>query len=160
MMELHEDISLNELKSIIKEIVNDISLEELYELSYQFNEDNKYLPREYRKKHTESVLNVIMNRFIMLKNDTSTYKGKLKKEEIENINQILKNDKNKRNHILNIIAIYTTYLLEEPIHTPNTTFPGLKSIYFDGNDYYCPIKKFHINNKKALCKYCIAKVTE
>ncbi|RAP49017.1 MAG: hypothetical protein BZ136_04120, partial [Methanosphaera sp. rholeuAM74] len=57
------------LKEIIQEEVNNITLEEIYELSYQFKEDVKYLPAEYKKHYRQSVLNVIIQRFKTLKND-------------------------------------------------------------------------------------------
>lgn len=160
MIEIREEMSLNELKSILKEKINNITLEELYDLSYHFNEDTKYLPREYHKKYTESVLNVIMNRFIILKNDSKHYKGKLPKGDMENINKLLECQEDKTKYILNILAVYATYILNEPIHLPKTTFPGLVSINFDGKDYYCPVKKYQIKNDNALCKYCIAKKSE
>ena len=59
-------------------------------------------------------------------------------------------------YLLNIIVIYATYYLKEPVHLPGTAFPGSVSIYCDGRDYFCPIKKYHMNSVKSVCKYCIA----
>ena len=36
----------------------------------------------------------------------------------------------------------------------------MQSIYTDGENYYCPIKRYHIDNDKALCRYCVAKETD
>ena len=58
MTQIHENMSYNDLKEFLQNEIKKITLNELYELSFQFNDDMKYLPREYKKKYTESVLNV------------------------------------------------------------------------------------------------------
>ncbi|MEJ5273777.1 MAG: DUF2115 family protein, partial [Spirochaetota bacterium] len=59
-----------------------VTLEDLYDLSFHFNEEQKYLPREYKKRYNETVLNVIINRFTSLKNNQKKYEGSLNKEDI------------------------------------------------------------------------------
>ena len=157
MVEVYPGISLNDLKILIKKAIKDITLEDLYELSYFFNEEKTYLPQEYKKKYTESVLNVTISRFTLLKNDNKTYDGFLDDEDAVIINKLLQNNDNVITYILNIIVIYTTYFLKEPIHLTGTTFPGQVSIHYDGENYYCPVKKYHINDEKSLCRICIAK---
>ncbi len=160
MVEAYLGMSLNDLKILIKQRIKEVTLEDLYSLSFFFNDEMIYLPREYKKEYSESVLNVTMNRFIALKNDENSYYGDLDKEDISIINKLLQPNDTVINNILNIIVIYTTYFLNEPIHPLGTKFPGQVSIYCDGLDYYCPVKKFHLNNKKSLCKICVAKVSE
>lgn len=157
MVEVYPGISLNDLKILIKQAIKDITLEDLYELSFFFNEEKTYLPQEYKKKYTESVLNVTINRFTLLKKDDEKYDGHLNDDDVAIINRLLQNNDNVITYILNIIVIYATYFLKEPIHLPGTTFPGQVSIYYDGRNYYCPVKKYHINDEKSLCKICIAK---
>ena len=156
MAEVYQGITLNELIILLKQEVKEITLEDLYYLSFYFNEERKYLPREYKKEYTESVLNVMMNRFTSLKNDDEQYHGTLSNKDVENINELLKNNDNIITYLLNIIVIYATYYLKEPVHLPGTAFPGSVSIYCDGRDYFCPIKKYHMNSVKSVCKYCIA----
>ena len=75
-----ENMKYNTLKEILKEKIREVTLQELYDLSFEFNEDTKYLPREYKKKYIESVLNVIINRFNSLKNTQENFqKVKLQK---------------------------------------------------------------------------------
>lgn len=160
MTEVYKSICLNDLKILLKQEVKEITLEDLYDLSFHFNEEKRYLPREYKKKYTESVLNVMIKRFTTLKNDKKSYDGNLKKEDVKKINKLLQNNNSLINHLLNIIVIYTTYFLKEPIHLPGTAFPGNVSTFCDGKNYYCPIKKYHITNEKSICKYCIAKIVK
>lgn len=156
MAEVYKGISLNELMILLKQEVKEITLEDLYYLSFYFNEERKYLPREYKKEYTESVLNVMMNRFTSLKNDNEKYDGTLSDKDVEKINELLKDSDNIITYLLNIIVIYATYYLKEPVHLPGTAFPGRVSIYYDGNNYFCPVKKYHVNSTKSVCKYCIA----
>ncbi|WP_069592070.1 DUF2115 family protein [Methanosphaera sp. WGK6] len=160
MEKIYANMERNELHKMLKEEVKPISLEELYALSTKFNEDIKYLPREYKKKYVESVLNVIISRFAMLKNGKRNFEGKLTEEEANNINTLLKPNDDILEYILNIVVVYATYLIQRPVHLPGTVFPGAVSIYSDGENYYCPVKKYHINNEKAVCRYCIARTTE
>ncbi len=160
MTEVYPGISLNDLKLLLKHEVKEITLEDLYYLSFRFNEEKKYLPREYKKRYTETVLDVMIKRFTSLKNNTESYDGILSDEDVAKINKLLKNDNNSVTYMLNIMVIYATYFLREPVHLPGTAFPGSVSIYCDGNDYFCPIKKNHINNEKAVCKYCIAQTVK
>lgn len=160
MVEVYPGISLNDLKTLIKQAIKDITLEDLYELSFFFNDEKTYLPQEYKKKYTESVLNVTINRFTLLKNDDKNYVGFLDDADVVIINKLLHDNDNVITYILNIIVIYATYFLKEPIHLPGTTFPGQVSISYDGTNYFCPVKKYHINDEKSLCNICIAKSNE
>lgn len=160
MQKIGENISYMNLKEIIQEEVNNITLEEIYELSYQFKEDVKYLPAEYKKHYRQSVLNVIIQRFKTLKNDDKTYPGVVADEDLTKIRELLYDNADVVTHILNIIVVYATYFLKEPVHMTQTVFPGRVHVYKEGNDYYCPVKKYHTSTSKSVCKYCIAKIPE
>ncbi len=160
MTEVYHGISLNDLKNLLKREVKEITIRDLYDLSFYFLEEQKYLPGEYKKEYGETVLDVMIHRFTSLKNDKRSYDGTLCDNDVENVNELLKYNNNVITYILNIIVIYSTYFLKEPVHPPGTAFPGHVSIYYDGKDYFCPIKKNHINNEKSVCKYCIAKILE
>ena len=55
MDKVYTKMPLDELNEILKREVKDISLKELYDLSIHFDEERKYLPREYKQEYTESV---------------------------------------------------------------------------------------------------------
>ncbi len=160
MTKVYQGLSLNDLKTLIKTEIREVTLNDLYELSYYFNEETTYLPNEYKKSYIESIQNVIVNRFTLLKNDQKDYDGFLNEKNAMIINKLLESNDNVIKYILNIIVIYKTYFLKEPIHLPKTEFPGKVSVYKEGSDYYCPIKKYHMNDENALCKICIAKNTK
>jgi uncharacterized protein (UPF0305 family) len=62
--------------------------------------------------------------------------------------------------IYGIISIYTTFVLEEPIHPVGTPFPG--SLYVEEHDgvFYCPVKDANLESPNAVCKMCIAEQLE
>ncbi|RAP44140.1 DUF2115 family protein [uncultured Methanosphaera sp.] len=160
MEKVKAGLEKNKLKEMLQNELKNVTLEELYELSFQFNEDTRYLPREYKKKYTESVLNVIISRFAMLKNTKINFEGQITEKEAKEINELLDDNDELVGHILNVIVVYTTYLKHRPVHLPGTVFPGMVSIYTDGEKYYCPVKKYNIDNEKAVCRYCIAVIPD
>ncbi|RAP52567.1 MAG: hypothetical protein BZ138_02705 [Methanosphaera sp. rholeuAM270] len=160
MVQVSSNIDLNSLKEILKREADNIYLEELHELSILFNEETRYLPENYKKNYVESVLNNIIIRFKALKNDQKRYTGKLSSKDVQNINVLLAEDEDAKRKHLNLLVVYATYFLKEPIHPLETVLPGPLKIEKKGKYYYCPIKKYHITNDNALCKYCIAKTVE
>ena len=159
MEKLAENIPLNDLRTKLQQEIKKVTIDDLYKLSFHFNEENKYLPGKYKEQHIENVQKILIKRFKELKNDNKEYTGMLEDDDTKTINEILKKRNDKLTHILYTIVVYTTYLLKEPLHMPDTEFPGPVNIYADGVNFYCPIKKYHMESKDALCKYCIAKTT-
>lgn len=161
MDEVYSGMSLNDLKEMMKNEVKNVSLNDLYNLSYYFDSEREYLPEEYKEVFVKSVQNVIIERFHLLKNDTHKYIGKLGTEDVILINELLLEEEDEViKHIMNITVVYASYFLKVPIHTVNTKFPGPVSVYKKGKYYYCPVKKYHIMNNESLCKYCVAKIIE
>lgn len=160
MISFDDNPSYNHLKNILQDEVKNLSIEQLYEITSQFNESMKYLPGEYKKNYTQSILKVILTRISRLKNDNNNYIGYLDDNQMKNVQELISKDKDNIRHVLNITVIYASIFLKEPIHLPGTVFPGKKNIYTDGQEYYCPVKRTHLNNKDALCKYCIAHIID
>lgn len=152
------NLTYDQLKEILQEKAAEIKLDDLYELSYLFNDDVKYLTDRYKDDYRKSIVRLMIKRYNLLKNDKKSYPGLVGKDEICKINELLnKKFEDKVLNKFNIIIIYTSYFLKEPIHPSGSVFGGLKSISYDGKHYYCPIKKHHIDNENAICKYCIAR---
>ena len=75
-------------------------------------------------------------------------------------NEESKTSKTKFPLVYGIVSLYTTYILEEPIHPVGTPFPGsLKVIEKDGV-FYCPVKEANLEAPNAVCKMCIAEQLE
>ena len=58
--------------------------------------------------------------------------------------------------IYGIVSLYTTYILEEPIHPVGTPFPGSLKVEEKDGVFYCPVKDANLESPNAVCKMCIA----
>ena len=62
--------------------------------------------------------------------------------------------------ILHVItSLYTTFILEEPIHPVGSEFPGSLKVTKENNNYYCPVKDNQNENPNAICHLCLAEQT-
>ena len=55
-----------------------------------------------------------------------------------------------------IASIYTTFLLEEPIHKVGTLFPGSLKVEEKDGKFYCPVRDANIDTPNAVCNICLA----
>ena len=62
--------------------------------------------------------------------------------------------------IYTAISLYTTFVLDEPIHPVGTMFPGHLEVEYHDGVYYCPVKKNNEDNPRAVCQFCIAEQLE
>ena len=53
-------------------------------------------------------------------------------------------------------SIYTTFILEEPIHQVGTPFPGSLKVEKKGDVFLCPVKDANIDTPNAVCNICLA----
>ena len=53
-------------------------------------------------------------------------------------------------------SIYTTFILEEPIHPVGTPFPGSLKVEKKGDVFLCPVKDVNIDTPNAVCNICLA----
>jgi uncharacterized protein (UPF0305 family) len=105
-----------------------------------------------------------------IRDDKTEYKGLVNKEEFQNALKTLKNQEEMIEkeramesnffRIYEVVSIYTTFILEEPIHIVGTLFPGGFRVKLDGDTYYCPVKEKQKDNPGAVCGFCIAEQDE
>ncbi|MGZ7108680.1 MAG: DUF2115 family protein, partial [Methanobacterium sp.] len=58
--------------------------------------------------------------------------------------------------IYKIVSLYTTFILDEPIHVVGTPFPGGFKVKYENGRYLCPVKEKQKDNPGAVCGFCIA----
>ena len=58
--------------------------------------------------------------------------------------------------IYRLISIYTTFIMDEPVHPVGMPFPGGFKIKQEYGTYYCPVKESQKDNPNAVCGICIA----
>lgn len=169
------DISIEEnsiskigLLDVLKKYSETISVFDLMQITGEMMEDSKYVQESYRKKSHEVYVRHFLMRINDVKSDNNEYSGVVDKEDfIDSIARLKsyqleesKSFKSKFPLIYIIISLYTTYILEEPIHPVGTPFPG--SLYVEEKDgvYYCPVKDANLESPNAVCKICIAEQLE
>ncbi|AXV37034.1 MAG: hypothetical protein CIT01_01840 [Methanobacterium sp. BRmetb2] len=129
-------------------------------------EEAKFVQPKYADKFIKSYVEGFILRVKELKDDNNKYKGSLNMGELQDSMQLL-DDQEKLvikvrsvdSHffkIYKIISLYTTYILEEPIHIVGTPFPGGFEVKYENGDYYCPVKDKQKDNPNAVCGFCIA----
>lgn len=58
-----------------------------------------------------------------------------------------------------ITSLYTTFILEEPIHPVGSEFPGSLSVEERNGTFFCPVKDNQKDNANAICHLCLAEQT-
>ena len=74
--------------------------------------------------------------------------------------ELYKNENDKFPLIYTIISLYTTFILNEPIHPIGTPFPGNLKVTYENGTYFCPVKDKQKENPNAVCRFCIAKQSD
>ena len=58
-----------------------------------------------------------------------------------------------------ITSLYTTFILEEPIHPVGSEFPGNLKVEEKNGRFFCPVKDNQKDNENAICHLCLAEQT-
>ncbi len=165
-----ENISKNDILSIIKDTSRTMSLYDEMIASGYLQREGQFIQKSYREEYIKVTIQYFLNRLKNIKNDNNDYPELVDKNKYiecldileEQYNNQIKEveSSNKTPLMYTLISIYTTLILEESIHPVDMPFPaGEKIIYKDGV-YYCPVKHNQLSNPTALCKLCIAKEKE
>ncbi|KZX17111.1 hypothetical protein MBCUT_03430 [Methanobrevibacter cuticularis] len=167
-LENNEKIYRNDILKILKKWAKKISIFDIMESTYRFREACKYVRDEY-KGHFDDIY--VKNFYMRVKdiiNDNNGYDGFVNKKKFlksidffqdqnkERTGEDIEEKYNNQRLIYYLICIYTTYVLNEPIHHEGSVFPGHTKVRYDNGVYYCPVKSNNSNNPKAVCRYCIA----
>ncbi len=163
-------LSKQKLLEILQKEARVIGISEVISASNFIHEDAIYIQADYREKFVKAYIDGFIIRITDLKNDKAQYSGELDHNDLKSALDLLKeqketNDVNEDfNHsffkIYMIISIYTTFVLEEPIHPTGTPFPGGFEVKLEGKTYFCPVKESQKDNPGAVCGFCIAEQDE
>ena len=163
-----ESISTESVLDILKEYSGSISVFDLMAVNAEMIEESKYVQENYKYKSHEVYAKYFLGRIKDVHADNNNYEHDIDKEEFIDAVATLRSyhinesvtSKTKFPLIYGIISIYTTFILEEPIHPVGTPFPG--SLYVEEKDgkFYCPVKDANLESPNAVCKMCIAEQLE
>ena len=163
-----ETVSCGAVLDILKKYSSSISVFDLMAVNAEMIEESKYVQENYKDKSHKVYAKYFLGRIKDVSGDDNEYDHDIDKEEFIDAVATLRSyhinesvtSKTKFPLIYGIISIYTTFILEEPIHPVGTPFPG--SLYVEEKDgvFYCPVKDANLESPNAVCKMCIAEQLE
>lgn len=161
-------ITKNDLMIILKKYVRIISPYDLMLATARMREDGKYVQSQYREKYLE----IYIRYFIMRMKEVADNNDNMIDEiDVNRLNDSypllvrtfeedrIKTYNDKFPLIYVITSLYTTFILEEPIHPVGSEFPGSLKVTKENNTYYCPVKDNQKENPNAICHLCLAEQT-
>ncbi len=166
----NESISKKELMDLLKKYASIISVYDLMMATAHIRKDGEYVQANYREKY----LKVYIKYFIMrmkevLEKEDYDYTTNIDKEAFNQSFPLLKrtfekeristSDDDKFPLIYVITSLYTTFILEEPIHPVGSEFPGSLKVEEKNGTFFCPVKDNQKDNPNAICHLCLAEQT-
>jgi len=176
-IDLGEKISADELQSVLKkeELVeilkndaDDISIRDLMEIYTNMLKEGKYVQRSYHGDYIRFYIKSFSKYLKGLKTDETPYNSYVDMEKlggtVEHLQKMFEESEKDSSpgskKILYLTSIYSTFVLEEPIHIVGSQFPGGLKVKKNGETYLCPVKDKQKESPNALCKFCIAEQEE
>lgn len=164
-------ISKNYLMKILHDLAKTISVHDLMIATAILREEGKYVQTSYREGYLETYIKYFIMRIKDVRVDNKDYNEEIdnKKDFSEAIDlledqfydkKLYRYENDKFRVIYTIISLYTTFILNEPIHPIGTPFPGSLKVTYKNGTYFCPVKDKQSKTPQAVCKFCIAKQTE
>ena len=165
-----ENITKNEIMEILKRYAGIISVYDLMMATAYMRKDGEFIHASYRDKYLEIYIKYFIMRMkeVLIKEDYNhdvnidktafdesfpMLERTFEKEEAENM------EKGKFPLIYVITSLYTTFILEEPIHPVGSEFPGSLKVENRNGTFYCPVKENQKDNVDAICHLCLAEQT-
>lgn len=166
----HDAITKNDLMGILKKFAAIISVHDLMIATAHMRKDGEFVHANYREKYLEIYIKYfIMRMKEVLGNDSYDKETIIDKAsfdesfpmlertfEKERINEF---GPNKFPLIYVITSLYTTFILEEPIHPVGSEFPGSLKVEERNGKFLCPVKDNQKDNDDAICHLCLAEQT-
>lgn len=162
------EISCDSVLEILRKYSSTVSVFDLMAVNAEMINETRYVQKSYKGKGHKIYAKYFLGRLKYISSDNRHYDKSINKEEFIDAIATLKSytvngtisRKTKFPLIYGIVSLYTTFILEEPIHPVGTPFPG--SLYVEEKDgkFYCPVKDANIDSPNAVCKMCLAEQLE
>lgn len=166
-----DNITQTELMAILKKYARIISVYDLMLASSRMRKDGEFVHANYREKYLEMYIKYFLMRMKEVLANESYTDANIDKEtfcesipllertfEREKLGEIGEQD-DKFALIYVITSLYTTFILEEPIHPVGSEFPGSLKVEERNGEFFCPVKENQKDNENAICHLCLAEQT-
>lgn len=159
-----DKISKDDLMIVLKEELSDVSVFDLMIISAEIIENNKYVQESYQEKSKKIYIDFFLNRVKEIRSNDTVYNDYFNRddfvEKLNNLEDIYKSvstDRKNKSPLINlVVSLYTTFVLDEPIHPIGTPFPGSLEVIMENGVYYCPVKEANRDTPNSVCRLCIA----
>lgn len=166
----NDEITKEELMTILKKYASIISVYDLMMATAYMRKDGEYIQAQYREKYLEIYIKYfIMRMKEVLENESYNKDITIDKERYDNSfyllertfeNERISNSKDDKFPLIYVItSMYTTFILEEPIHPVGSEFPGNLKVENRNGQFLCPVKDNQKDNVNAVCHLCLAEQT-
>ena len=163
-------ITKKELMELLKKYARIISVHDLMMATAHMRKDGEFVHANYREKYLEVYIKYFILRMkeVIEKNDYD-HDSNIDKQSFDTSFPMLertfekeristsKDDKFPLIYV--ITALYTTFILEEPIHPVGSEFPGSLKVEVKNGEFLCPVKDKQKDNTDAICHLCLAEQT-
>ena len=159
-----DKISKDDLMVVLKEELTDVSVFDLMIISAEIIENNKYVQKSYQEKSKKIYVDSFINRVTEIRSNDTVYNDFFNRDNfVDKLNQLkdiykhISTDRKNKSPLINlVVSLYTTFVLDEPIHPIGTPFPGSLEVMMENGVYYCPVKEANIDTPNSVCRLCIA----
>ena len=168
-MQKEDKVTKDDLMVILKKYAGIISPYDLMLATARMRQEGQYVQSQYREKYLEIYIKYFIMRMKevldnndkmdmeidldMLKESFPLLENTFEKERISD----KKDDKFPLIYV--ITSLYTTFVLEEPIHPVGSEFPGSLKVTEEKGTFFCPVKDNQKDNPNAICHLCLAEQT-
>ena len=163
------EITKDELMEILKRYARIISVQDLMMATARMRKDGEYVQKNYREKYLSIYIKYFIMRMKEVKEKEDYKNTAIDKSSFDTSFPMLERtfekerisdeDDDKFPLIYVITAIYTTFILEEPIHPVGSEFPGHLFVEEKNGEFFCPVKDNQKDNPNAICHLCLAEQT-
>ena len=165
-IEFSKNVPRQELLDALKDEAETIHITDIMAAFVHLKKESIYVNANYRKEYDQAYIQSFLMRIKEIRNNNRDYEGFIEADELQKAVKILKDqqkqvelDHNQHMHffkIYRIITLYTTFIMDEPVHPVGMPFPGGFKIKQENGIYYCPVKEGQKDNPRAVCGICIA----
>ena len=161
-------ISKDNLMIVLKEELADVSVFDLMIISAEIIENNKYVQESYQEKSKKIYIDFFLNRVKEIRSNETVYNDYFNRDDfveklndLKDIYKLVSKDRKSKTPLINlVVSLYTTFVLDEPIHPIGTPFPGSLEVIMENGVYYCPVKEANMDTPNSVCRLCIAEQLE
>lgn len=166
----NDNVSKDDLMVILKRYAGIISPFDLMMATALMRKDGEYIQSQYREKYLKIYIKYFIMRMKEVLDNNDEMDVEIDLEKLKDSFHLLEktfeneklNDTNLENKfplIYVITSVYTTFILEEPIHPVGSEFPGNLKVTEEKGTYFCPVKDNQKDNPNAICHLCLAEQT-